>query len=551
MKWTLRAKLLCSFLVLAAFNGLLGYSSWKIIGFLMENQQQLKQLDGISQVFLQREIDHLKWVQNVSIFLLQDKTTQLTVEKDHRKCGLGKWYFSEDRKKTEEAFPQLKSLLADLEAPHQLLHDSAKEIERAVVENSGAREQGNALLQANTLPQLEIIQKKLLDAREIIMAAIKNAEAQSLQGADFAEKGIFVLSLLTLALAMGIGYALSSYIGRVVTSVQAVLQNLSLGILPEKDLVIASQDELGEMAQALNRFSEHFRQLIRFLENIGKGNLRQAVEKRHQDDTISEACITSQNKLGHLLREVSGAIAPVKAGVNQISESSQSLAQVTTQTAAAVEEINASLSLLGTQVKGSSERAIEGQALSHSAKETSTEGSRQMQVLMKSMTEIHQSSQKIANIMKIIDSIAFQTNLLALNAAVEAARAGSHGKGFAVVAEEVRNLASRSAASARETSGLIEDALKKVDQGVLEATKTSSLFQRNMEISTKTADLMSFFSETLAEQVSSLQEIQKGIHQIESSTQANSASSEQTAATTVQIAAQTGVLENLIKQFSF
>ena len=164
-------------------------------------------------------------------------------------------------------------------------------------------------------------------------------------------------------------------------------------------------------------------------------------------------------------------------GSRQVSDSSQSLSQAATESASSLEEITASMHELTSQTNMNAENATQANQLAAQARISAEKGDQEMGNMVRAMNDINESAASISKIIKAIDEIAFQTNLLALNAAVEAARAGKHGKGFTVVAEEVRNLAQRSAAAAKETAEMIEGSIKKTEVGTKIAEETSKALE--------------------------------------------------------------------------
>lgn len=166
------------------------------------------------------------------------------------------------------------------------------------------------------------------------------------------------------------------------------------------------------------------------------------------------------------------------------------------------------------------------------------DGSKAVDDMTNSMEEINKSSKEISEITKVIDGIAFQTNLLALNAAVEAARAGEHGKGFAVVAEEVRNLAQRSAAAAKDTTALIDDCVAKAVNGVQIASKGREALQEIVTNVRKVTDLTKEIANASVEQSSGIDQVSRAIQQMDEVTQSTAANAEEAASASEELSAQ-------------
>jgi methyl-accepting chemotaxis protein len=224
------------------------------------------------------------------------------------------------------------------------------------------------------------------------------------------------------------------------------------------------------------------------------------------------------------------------------------LSQGATEQASSIEELSASIEEVSAQTKENAQNASKANELADLAKDYAINGNEQMKRMLKAMDDINESSSNINKIIKVIDDIAFQTNILALNAAVEAARAGQHGKGFAVVAEEVRTLAGRSANAAKETTALIEDSIKKSEEGTRIAKDTAEALEKIFEEVKTVSDLVSCINNASDEQAAAIAQINQGIMQVSQVVQENSATSEESAAASEELASQAEALKEIVGQ---
>lgn len=236
----------------------------------------------------------------------------------------------------------------------------------------------------------------------------------------------------------------------------------------------------------------------------------------------------------------------LSATSTEISDASQNLSSASTQAAAALEETSASLEELTSMVQQNTSNAQSAKDLSMAARTAAEEGENQMKILIQSMKDVATTAKKVEEITNVIDDIAFQTNLLALNASVEAARAGENGKGFAVVAEAVRQLAQKSAASAKEISGLISESVTQVEQSYGYAVKSGQSLETIVREAQKVSALNSEIAEASVEQSTGIQQISRAVHDLDKVTQNNAASSEETAAASVELSQQSSRLDELV-----
>ena len=259
--------------------------------------------------------------------------------------------------------------------------------------------------------------------------------------------------------------------------------------------------------------------------------------------------LSMQRKNNELARTVSELSREFVDTTQSIASGAQDIAQGSTEQAASVEELSSTIHEVSQKTHENAQMASQASGLSTEIKQKAEKGSRQMDELMGAVQEITQASSQIERVIKVIDDIAFQTNILALNAAVEAARAGSAGKGFAVVAEEVRNLASKSAEAAKNTSGLIENSITKSKHGMSLALETTSSLNEIVEGINSSADIIGKIARSSEEQSTAIAQINVGIDQVAEVIQRNSATSEESAAASSEMNQQAAKLEELISQF--
>ncbi|CAH0254917.1 Methyl-accepting chemotaxis protein III [Massilia sp. Bi118] len=262
-----------------------------------------------------------------------------------------------------------------------------------------------------------------------------------------------------------------------------------------------------------------------------------------QGDLSTEIRSTSENEFGQLLRALrdmnlglAKIVGEVRAGTDTIAEAStqitagnMDLSSRTEQQASTLEETAASVEELSSTVKQNAENAQQANVLAATASEVAVKGGRAVAEVVQTMGAIDASARKIVDIIAVIDGIAFQTNILALNAAVEAARAGEQGRGFAVVAGEVRSLAQRSAAAAKEIKELITDSVQKVDSGSQLVDQAGATMHEVVDSIRRVAGIMSEITAASQEQKLGIEQIHDAISQMDQVTQHNAAMVEEAA----------------------
>ncbi|GAB6094922.1 hypothetical protein JCM14469_11740 [Desulfatiferula olefinivorans] len=311
-----------------------------------------------------------------------------------------------------------------------------------------------------------------------------------------------------------------------------------------------SGDEIAVVATALNGMIERMENRVDIAQAISNGDLTQTVALDSDRDHFGKAMQQMILSLNTIIGELNQAATLVESGAVEIASSSQVLSDGAMSQAVAMKDISHSMTRIGTQTEINAEHAARASELANSAHQKARDGVRKMEHLSESMFTINESTDRMMKIIATIDSIAFQTNLLALNAAVEAARSGKHGKGFAVVAQEVRNLATRSAAAARETAELLEDSVRKVADGT-RLTETNAAVLNDIEQETTALKgIVSDIAQACLEQAQGIAQVNQGLERVNTVTMDNSSSSEETSAAVEELSAQAGHVRRIVARFT-
>ena len=265
---------------------------------------------------------------------------------------------------------------------------------------------------------------------------------------------------------------------------------------------------------------------------------------------LASSLNTAVQNLDHALSEVNGAAEQTSAASQQIAGASSGLAQSSSEQASALEEVSASIQEMASMARQSAENANAARSLITDAADATKRGVVSMTDLAEAMKRIEQSSQATAKIVKTIDEIAFQTNLLALNAAVEAARAGDAGKGFAVVADEVRSLALRSAAAAKDTTALIDDAVQNASEGAGLSTRVLKELESIRSGVVRATEVVSDIAAASEQQRLGTEQVSGATAQMGAGTQRVAANAEESAAAAEEMSSQSQNLIELVAAFT-
>lgn len=286
------------------------------------------------------------------------------------------------------------------------------------------------------------------------------------------------------------------------------------------------------------------------VKRIAAGDLTQPIVLKQGDSTSLLASMAAmQTQLSSVVTQIKQAVDTVATGASEIAAGNTDLSQRTEEQASSLEETASSMEELTSTVKQNADNAKQANQLAISASDVAVKGGMVVGNVVDTMESIAKSSKKIADIISVIDGIAFQTNILALNAAVEAARAGEQGRGFAVVASEVRNLAQRSAAAAKEIKDLIGDSSTKVDSGSKLVAEAGATMDEVVQSVKRVTDIMAEISAASMEQSSGIEQVNQAIVQMDQVTQQNAALVEESAAAAESMQQQAGVLAETVAVF--
>ncbi len=334
-----------------------------------------------------------------------------------------------------------------------------------------------------------------------------------------------------------------------------MLRALSQGDLNEK---ITNQyyGIFGQLTDDANSTAEQLKEIIinevgRVLEALSRGDLTEKISNDYPGafGQLKDDANTTVAKLMEIISQVKDSTDMINTASQEIAQGNADLSQRTEEQASSLEETASSMEELTSTVKQNSENAKQANQLSMNASDIAVKGGKVVGEVVDTMASISTSSKKIVDIISVIEGIAFQTNILALNAAVEAARAGEQGRGFAVVAAEVRNLAQRSAAAAKEIKNLIDDSVDKVDTGSQQVNQAGATMNEIVTAVRRVTDIMAEIAAASNEQSAGIEQVNQAITQMDEVTQQNAALVEEAAAAAESMQDQANALTGAVSVF--
>lgn len=337
--------------------------------------------------------------------------------------------------------------------------------------------------------------------------------------------------------------SLNSTIGGIVT----VMQQMQAGQFSHR-VEVQAKGELAKLKEGVNQsmsaLDAAFSEIIAVVVAQSNGDLTQKIQRQYQGDlkTLTDSVSRTSEKLVEVVSKALTATSVVNSASDEVSRGALDLSQRVQEQAAALEETSATMDQMNSQVQSNTQNALQATHVAEEVQHKANSGVTVMQQTIAAMTAIQESSHKIADIVSLIDGIAFQTNLLALNAAVEAARAGDHGRGFAVVAGEVRSLAQKSADAAKDIKKLIDETVERVNQGSSLATESGNMLGSINESIHSVTQMITHIAQASSEQADGVSQVHNAISQIDQATQQNAALVEETSAAAQSMSEQAEIL---------
>lgn len=544
-----------------------------------------------------RLTDHLRWVGHLNDFLNNPDVKTLDVELDPTQCGLGKWFYGNDRKEAERHFSELAPILQSLEAPHRLLHESARKIKQVfhradpmlpgiissrLVDHYNWKDKfRNVLLEKERDIDVQLDHAQCALGKWLYGEQGKKAYEEGSE--EFKKAFDDILEPHKKLHEAGAVFVkrLNSGKDEEFLAIEPDLRHIyDIKMVPVFHGVI---EHLNEMKAAAEKDIEHNHEAIAVYNNNTTPNFKEvqkflseaeAVVKRSRpsDTAMVEIARSTQNNVSllsiiailfgiilsfmvirtmtrtllRILGELIDGSRETAQAASEVSMSSQQVSQGATEQAASIEETTSALDEVKTAIGRNADNAKQADQLAMEARSSAELGDTAMTDMKGAMSEINEASMKISKIIKSIEEIAFQTNILALNAAVEAARAGEHGKGFAVVAEEVRNLAKRSAEAAQETAGLIADSVSKTGKGSSIVNSVAEALRAIVDSSKKVATVVSEIATESSKQAEGASQVTNAMTQMDQVVQQNASAAEQAASAAEELSSQASVVKGLI-----
>jgi len=349
--------------------------------------------------------------------------------------------------------------------------------------------------------------------------------------------------------------AMRNNLQSIIDDVRKVVEATAVGDFSSRIDETGRQGYARTLAELLNRLcrtaDEGLSDVARLADALAQGDLTQRIDKRYPGlfGKTANSINSTRDNLSSMISDVNDSVNTIHNSAVEIATGNLDLSQRTEQHAASLEQTASSMEQLASTVKQNADNARLANQLAMETSAVALKGGAVVGEVVNTMNSIQESSNKVVDIIGVIDGLAFQTNILALNAAVEAARAGEQGRGFAVVASEVRSLAQRSAEAAKEIKRLISDSVEKVESGHRQVEDAGQTMNEIVTSVRRVTDIMSEISAASAEQSAGIDQVNQAISQMDAVTQQNAALVEEAAGAAETLEHQARNLRDLVSVF--
>jgi len=509
---SISTKLLLAFGTVLLFLTIITVLSWLRFGSVTSALDHADYSTHLNKIILEREIDHLKFVNKAGHFFTDGTLKSMQVETDDHQCALGKWLYGSERKDVENTIPALAGLLQKLEQPHARLHDSVKQINTLAggQEKSAILPEAQKIFEGSTKSALVEIEGIL---REMIATVEADAAANRQQVGSFISSGrnlILFFAVLTFILGLIISVVISRSIAGSTRQLAAITDSLAKGNMTTRS-TLSQDDEIGRLACSTNNLAISLDNMCARV-HCSSSTINGSAENL---DKLSGTLFTAAETMSGSCNTVAAAAEQMNANMNAIAAAAEETSTNVTMVAAAAEEMTSTIAEIAHGSENA--RVIALQGVEEAGKASA------------SVQELGDAARLIGRVTETINEIADQTNLLALNATIEAARAGDAGKGFAVVANEIKELAKQTTEATREIRSRIESVQTSSEQTIAIINTITTIINDTNDIVAATAAAVEEQAVTSKEIANNVSQASVGMHEVtENIAQASVANAEVT-----------------------
>ena len=508
--------------------------------------EEISKSTALHTAALNSEKAHFSWVENLGSAL--SFGTEFTGSKDDTTCVLGEWLYSEKGLSTDE----ISGLVERIKPLHKEIHESADTVLN--LKAKGDIEEAEAFYTDEIKPNISSLVEMLEELITISEGIMAENEAQL----SSTILGAYIATTVCIVLIVIVCLFLITYISRKVVSPLIKITEYSKR-LAEGDLSftidVQGNNEVGTLADALNTSVQELSSYTTAIQEAMSKlqakdlNVNNSIVFKGQFSIIQESILSFVDGLNSAFLHIQDVADSVKNSSEQLSATSQTFAQGSTEQASTTQQLAATIAEISQQVKNSAESAEGAKEKADDVGAKMAKCNEKMDELVRAMDQMSSSSKEIEKIIHTIEDIAFQTNILALNAAVEAARAGTAGKGFAVVADEVRNLAGKSSDFSKYTAEIIKVSSEAIDIGVKVANETSVSMNDIASISQEITGITDKLLVSVESEMTALENVAFAVESISNMTTKNLSIARESANSIDELTQQAVTLQKMVEKF--